>query len=111
MFDVGCFGPPANGPRIQTALPPGCAAPAGTVVQSDCPFCGDRGLQPAESLTRAFEGRDPHNPHPLWHNFRGQFRAIGAGNARLDIPACNGGLFAPKPGAGKSPGSLRERTH
>jgi hypothetical protein len=62
-------------------------------------------LLPAESLRRAFERRDPHNPHPLCHNFRGLFRAIGAGKARLDIPACNGGLLAPKPGAGKSPGS------
>jgi hypothetical protein len=52
------------------------------------------GLLPAESLKRAFEHRDPYNPHPLWHNFRGLFRAIDEGNAGLNIPAYNGGLFA-----------------
>jgi Eco57I restriction-modification methylase/Putative RNA methylase family UPF0020 len=59
-----------------------------------CAFCEDRGLLPAESLKRAFEHRDPYNPHPLWHNFRGLFRAIDEGNAGLNIPAFNGGLFA-----------------
>jgi hypothetical protein len=59
-----------------------------------CAFCEDRGLLPAESLKRAFEHRDPYNPHPLWHNFRGLFRAIDEGNAGLNIPAYNGGLFA-----------------
>jgi len=50
-----------------------------------CAFCEDRGLLPAESLKRAFEHRDPYNPHPLWHNFRGLFRAIDEGNAGLNI--------------------------
>jgi hypothetical protein len=62
-----------------------------------CAFCEDRGLLPAESLKRAFEHRDPYNPHPLWLNFRGLFRAIDEGNAGLNIPAYNGGLFAPDP--------------
>jgi hypothetical protein len=62
-----------------------------------CAFCEDRGLLPAESLKRAFEHRDPYNPHPLWHNFRGLFRAIGEGNAGLNIPAYNSGLFALDP--------------
>jgi hypothetical protein len=62
-----------------------------------CAFCEDRGLMPAESLKRAFEHRDPYNPHPLWHNFRGLFRAIDEGNAGLNIPAYNGSLFAADP--------------
>jgi hypothetical protein len=62
-----------------------------------CAFCEDRGLLPAESLKRAFEHRDPYNPHPLWHNFCGLFRAIDEGNAGLNIPAYNGGLFALDP--------------
>ena len=48
-----------------------------------CAFCEDRGLLPAESLKHAFEHRDPYNPHPLWHNFRGLFRAIDEGNASV----------------------------
>ena len=62
-----------------------------------CAFCEDRGLLPAESLKHAFEHRDPYNPHPLWHNFRGLFRAVDEGNAGLNIPAYNGGLFARDP--------------
>jgi methylase of polypeptide subunit release factors len=62
-----------------------------------CAFCEDRGLLPAESLKRAFEHRDPYNPHPLWLNFRGLFHAIDEGNAGLNIPAYNGGLFALDP--------------
>jgi hypothetical protein len=62
-----------------------------------CTFCEDRGLLPAESLKRAFEHRDPYNPHPLWHNFSGLFRAIDEGNADLNSPAYNGGLFALDP--------------
>jgi hypothetical protein len=50
-----------------------------------CAFCECRSLLPAESLKRAFEHRDPHNPHPVWHNFRGLFRAIDEGNAGLNI--------------------------
>src|ERR1035437_408625 len=60
-------------------------------------FCEDRGLLPAESLKHAFEHRDPYNPRPVWLNFRGLFRAIDEGNAGLNIPAYNGGLFAPDP--------------
>jgi hypothetical protein len=62
-----------------------------------CAFREDRGLLPAESLKRAFEHRDPYNPKPVWHNFRGLFRAIDEGNAGLNIPAYNGGLFAADP--------------
>src|ERR1035437_4080736 len=60
-------------------------------------FCEDRGLLPAESLKHAFEHRDPYNPRPVWLNFRGLFRAIDEGNAGLNIPAYNGGLFAADP--------------
>jgi hypothetical protein len=59
-----------------------------------CAFCEDRGLLPAESLKRAFEHRDPYNPRPVWQNFRGLFRAIDEGDAGLNIPAYDGGLFA-----------------
>ena len=62
-----------------------------------CAFCEDRGLLPAESLKDAFEHRDPYNPRPVWLNFRGLFRAIDEGNAGLNIPAYNGGLFALDP--------------
>ena len=63
-----------------------------------CAFCEDRGLLPSESLKHAFSHRDPYNPKPIWENFRGLFRAIDSGNAGLNIPAYNGGLFAPDPG-------------
>jgi hypothetical protein len=33
----------------------------------------------------------------VWRNFLGLFRAIDEGNAGLNIPAYNGGLFAPDP--------------
>src|ERR1035437_5998684 len=59
-----------------------------------CAFCEDRGLLPAESLKHAFEPRNAYNPQPVWLNFRGLFRAIDEGNAGLNIPAYNGGLFA-----------------
>ena len=72
-----------------------------------CAFCEDRGLLPAESLKHAFEHRDPYNPRPVWLNFRGLFRAIDEGNAGLNIPACNGGLFATDPAPGRPPGARR----
>lgn len=62
-----------------------------------CAFCEDRGLLPDESLAGAFEHRDPYNPRPVWENFRGLFRSIDQGNASLDIPPYNGGLFANDP--------------
>ena len=62
-----------------------------------CAFCECRGLLPAETLKHAFEHRDPYNPRPVWLNFRGLFRAIDEGNAGLNIPAYNGGLFALDP--------------
>jgi len=63
-----------------------------------CAFCEDRSLLPAGTLKHAFTHHDPYNPKPIWTNFRGLFRAIDTGNAGLNIPAYNGGLFAPDPG-------------
>ena len=62
-----------------------------------CAFCEDRGLLPADTIQRAYEHRDPYQPKPIWDNFRGLFRAIDTGNAPLNIPAYNGGLFAHDP--------------
>ena len=62
-----------------------------------CSFCEDRGLLPNDTIKRAYEHRDPYHPRPIWDNFRGLFRAIDTGNAGLDIPAYNGGLFALDP--------------
>jgi hypothetical protein len=62
-----------------------------------CAFCEDRNLLPAETIKKAFEHRNPYNPRPIWDNFRGLFRAINEGDANLNIPAYNGGLFAPDP--------------
>ena len=62
-----------------------------------CAFCEDRHLLPAETIKQAFEHTDPYNPRPIWDNFRGLFRSIDQGNAGLNIPAYNGGLFAPDP--------------
>ena len=62
-----------------------------------CAFCEDRSLLPPETIKKAFEHRDPYNPRPIWDNFRGLFRSIDQGNVGLNIPAYNGGLFAPDP--------------
>ena len=59
-----------------------------------CAFCEDRNLLPPETIKKAFEHQDPYNPRPIWENFRGLFRSIDQGNAGLNIPAYNGGLFA-----------------
>jgi hypothetical protein len=66
-------------------------------TRRNCPFCEDRGLLPAESLKHVFEHRDPYNPRPVRLNFWGRFRAIDEGNAGLNIPAYNGGLFDADP--------------
>ncbi len=63
-----------------------------------CAFCEDRHLLPPDTLKDAFAHTDPYNPKPIWENFRGLFRAIDTGNAPLNIPAYNGGLFAADPG-------------
>ena len=58
-----------------------------------CAFSEDRGLLPPDTIRRAYEHSDPYNPRPIWDNFRGLFNAINTGNARLNIPKYNGGLF------------------
>jgi len=66
-------------------------------------FAEDTGLLPDNTLKHAFEHADPYNPHPIWDNFKGLFRAIdlgrperrdGAGKITIQpIPRYNGGLF------------------
>jgi len=60
-------------------------------------FAEDTGLLPKRILAKAFEHADPFNPRPVWDNFKGLFAAIDKGNARLDVPPYNGGLFAADP--------------
>lgn len=62
-----------------------------------CAFCEDSGLLPPETIQKAYAHNDPYNPRPIWGNFRGLFRSINIGNTALNIPACNGGLFASDP--------------
>ncbi|MDY0137780.1 MAG: N-6 DNA methylase [Thiomicrospira sp.] len=58
-------------------------------------FAEDRGLIPDDTIKRAYEHADPYNPRPIYANFKGLFNAIDKGNTQLNIPAYNGGLFAP----------------
>jgi hypothetical protein len=48
-------------------------------------------------LEKASRERSSFAPQPLWRNFLGLFDAVNRGNAKLDIPAYNGGLFAEDP--------------
>ncbi len=57
-------------------------------------FCEDRGLLPRDIIARAYQHADPFNPRPIWDNFTGLFRAVDAGNERLNVTRYNGGLFA-----------------
>lgn len=60
-------------------------------------FAEDKGLLPDKTLEKAFEAVNPFNPTPVWENFKGLFHAINKGNAALNIPGYNGGLFADDP--------------
>ncbi|MBE0470359.1 MAG: N-6 DNA methylase [Methyloprofundus sp.] len=60
-------------------------------------FSEDRGLIPDDSIKQAYLHADPYNPRPIYENFKGLFNAIDKGNPHLNIPAYNGGLFAPDP--------------
>jgi hypothetical protein len=62
-----------------------------------CAFCEARGLLPAQTIARAYRHSDPYNPRPIWENFKGLFRSIDLGNALLQIPRYNGGLFEADP--------------
>lgn len=57
-------------------------------------FAEDKGLIPDNSIKKAYEHQDPYNPRPTYQNFIGLFNSVDKGNAALDIPAYNGGLFA-----------------
>ncbi|MDT8311691.1 MAG: Eco57I restriction-modification methylase domain-containing protein, partial [Methylophaga sp.] len=60
-------------------------------------FAEDCGLIPAHSIAKAYQHADPYNPRSVYANFKGLFHAIDIGNAQLQIPAYNGGLFATDP--------------
>ncbi len=64
-------------------------------------FAEDTGLLPPNTLRSAFEHSDPYNPKPIWHNFKGLFKAIDNGNPTLKIPRYNGGLFKRYPAIDK----------
>lgn len=57
-------------------------------------FAEDKGLLPDKTLEKAYETQNPFNLQPVWENFKGLFQAINKGNAALNIPGYNGGLFA-----------------
>jgi N-6 DNA Methylase len=56
-------------------------------------FAEDRDLLPRKSLEKAFNTQNDYDPHPVWRNFKGLFRAIDEGNKKLGISKYNGGLF------------------
>lgn len=58
-------------------------------------FAEDVGLLPHNILLKAFVSSNAFNPAPIWSNFQGLFQAVDKGNAALNIPCYNGGLFAP----------------
>ena len=47
-----------------------------------------------DTLKGAYETKNPYCPQPARDNFKGLFKAIDKGNARLNVPGYNGGLFA-----------------
>jgi hypothetical protein len=56
-------------------------------------FAEDRDLIPSKSIERAYNTQNDYDPYPVWKNFKGLFRAIDEGNAKLGISKYNGGLF------------------
>ena len=60
-------------------------------------FAEDKGLLPDKTLAKAYETQNLFSPQPVWENFKGLFQAINKGNAALNIPGYNGGLFADDP--------------
>ena len=61
-------------------------------------FAEDKRLLKKDTLKEAFETKNPYSPQPAWDNFKGLFKAIDKGNARLNVPGYNGGLFADNAG-------------
>jgi type I restriction-modification system DNA methylase subunit len=58
-------------------------------------FAEDRGILPTNTIDSINEHyKNDIEDRTLWHFFKIYFRAIEQGNAKLNIPAYNGGLFA-----------------
>lgn len=57
-------------------------------------FAEDKGLLKKDTLKEAFEHRNLYSQQPAWDNFKGLFKAVDKGSAKLNIPEYNGGLFA-----------------
>ena len=57
-------------------------------------FAEDKRLLKKDTLKGAYETKNPYSPQPAWDNFKGLFKAIDKGNARLNVPGYNGGLFS-----------------
>jgi hypothetical protein len=62
-------------------------------------FCADRGLLPHHIIDTAIKDRPKFSrvTNPVWSNFRTLFGWIDKGDAEMEIPPFNGGLFAPDP--------------
>lgn len=59
-------------------------------------FCEDKGLLPADSITRIIEqNENSFDNKPLFDDFRAFFKCVDKGNNKLGICGYNGGLFAP----------------
>ncbi len=58
-------------------------------------FAQQRGLLPKDTLKDVHSSVSAWNPTPLYHAYRGLFRAIDQGLPQRNIPPYNGGLFAP----------------
>jgi type I restriction-modification system DNA methylase subunit len=57
-------------------------------------FAEGTALLPERLIYEAWNRKSPFRPNGAWENFVGLFEAVDKGNAALDIPAYNGGLFA-----------------
>ncbi|MCC7351044.1 MAG: N-6 DNA methylase [Phycisphaerales bacterium] len=59
-------------------------------------FCADRGLLPQNIIETAIKDRPRFSrvTNPIWNNFRTLFGWIDKGDAQMEIPPFNGGLFA-----------------
>ncbi len=61
-------------------------------------FAGANRLMEEKLLKMAVENVNAFSPRPIWTNFQGLFRMVDkGGRSPRDIPAYNGGLFAPDP--------------
>ncbi|MBY0532470.1 MAG: N-6 DNA methylase [Xanthobacteraceae bacterium] len=56
-------------------------------------FAEDKGLLRPDTLRTASEHKSPFNTSSIWSNLKALFNAIDTGNAKLNIPGYNGGLF------------------